>query len=599
MKKKPSWLKSTQEITSKFLSEAKNKVSESLKDIDETLHVSSVASETSAKTKQFASEVNTKLKVTETFNKCSEAVSSSLQDYKKTDDYKALSKNTKLAKAFIKEDLLDPANAYFESKGVKSAARDFSRSAIEGYGKIRKYVKPYYAPETPEELLINTKLELIYINACILQVSRDEAEDLANKFGAAIASKIAGVATVGSLLGLVSMFGTAGTGTAIATLSGAAATNATLAWVGGLLGGGMATGALLTGGVALVVGVGVYKMLGSEARQYSDLSEQEIRIVESTGFLIAAINDILADPNKTLSVDDAKQLLENTLKPMHQLLLSQSEDIVQYLDNKNAIAFRQYALIDFEKQVIDGFDYFITAEQQHQKKHHVEFAIAGVIYALLTRTAVDDSEASQLALEAIRRVRGDWAECSESEISDVLASYSKEQLQGLANNAKGIYHEMLFVKEYNDTHLDSYAEMHSATNHAGSDVVIRSKETGEVLQECQLKASSSDAIVRDHFEKYPDIEVMATSEIAANIEGYESSGISNIVITEKMNDTLSDITDNTILDRTLESSGIAIAAQSAMQLLNGQRNIGEMGGSILKTAGITGTSTALVAYLFG
>lgn len=63
-------------------------------------------------------------------------------------------------------------------------------------------------------------------------------------------------------LGLVATLGTASTGTAIAGLSGAAATNATLAWIGGgslaAGGGGVAAGsAIMTGGVAvIVIGVG-------------------------------------------------------------------------------------------------------------------------------------------------------------------------------------------------------------------------------------------------------------------------------------------------------------------------------------------------------
>lgn len=73
----------------------------------------------------------------------------------------------------------------------------------------------------------------------------------------------AGGTAVGALtsvtaMGLVSTFATASTGTAISTLSGAAATNATLAWFGGGAiaagGGGTALGAtILTGGTAAVV----------------------------------------------------------------------------------------------------------------------------------------------------------------------------------------------------------------------------------------------------------------------------------------------------------------------------------------------------------
>jgi len=63
---------------------------------------------------------------------------------------------------------------------------------------------------------------------------------------------VAGTATTS----LVAAFGTCSTGTAISSLSGAAATNATLAWLGGGAasagGGGMAAGALVLGGIVVV-----------------------------------------------------------------------------------------------------------------------------------------------------------------------------------------------------------------------------------------------------------------------------------------------------------------------------------------------------------
>lgn len=72
----------------------------------------------------------------------------------------------------------------------------------------------------------------------------------------------AGALGSAATFGLVATFGAASTGTAIASLSGAAATNATLAWIGGGTlaagGGGVAAGAtILTGGTALIaIGVG-------------------------------------------------------------------------------------------------------------------------------------------------------------------------------------------------------------------------------------------------------------------------------------------------------------------------------------------------------
>ena len=72
-------------------------------------------------------------------------------------------------------------------------------------------------------------------------------------------SSIAGGAAVLTTMALVSAFGTASTGTAIATLSGAAATNATLAALGGGAisagGGGMAVGAMVLSGIGVAAAI--------------------------------------------------------------------------------------------------------------------------------------------------------------------------------------------------------------------------------------------------------------------------------------------------------------------------------------------------------
>lgn len=67
-------------------------------------------------------------------------------------------------------------------------------------------------------------------------------------------AKLAGAATTAGIWGAVSTLGTAGTGTAIGTLSGAASTSATLAWIGGLVGGGMAAGAIILPAAGLAAG---------------------------------------------------------------------------------------------------------------------------------------------------------------------------------------------------------------------------------------------------------------------------------------------------------------------------------------------------------
>ena len=80
--------------------------------------------------------------------------------------------------------------------------------------------------------------------------------------GGLVSSATSGVATAASAYGLVGMLASASTGTAISTLSGAAATNATLAWLGGGTlasgGGGIAAGTMVFGG--LVAGPAIMVM---------------------------------------------------------------------------------------------------------------------------------------------------------------------------------------------------------------------------------------------------------------------------------------------------------------------------------------------------
>ncbi len=146
--------------------------------------------------------------------------------------------------------------------------------------------------------------------------------------GAALNTTV-GAATVGGVTGLVGAFGTASTGTALASLSGAAANSATLAAIGGVVGGGMAAGGLLLagGGIGAGVAAGIYgkrALLGS-ARRLEDLAGFETRIVVAiTAFRKGAFATdgplpVLTDKEKSevrsLFLDDLLQQLKAHLKP--------------------------------------------------------------------------------------------------------------------------------------------------------------------------------------------------------------------------------------------------------------------------------------------
>ena len=167
-----------------------------------------------------------------------------------------------------------------------------------------------------------------------------------------IGSGIAGVGA-GALLGWgtyggVMALGTASTGAAIGGLSGAAATNATLAWLGGGAlaagGGGMALGTMVLGGIiagpALLVAGGIF---GSKAKEklnnaYSNLSEA--KKIESQ---LKSAGDEL-----WIIIKNAKQLQE-IIRALQTLLRKANKEMEKVTEKSNNWA--EYTRYDKDKVI--------------------------------------------------------------------------------------------------------------------------------------------------------------------------------------------------------------------------------------------------------
>lgn len=209
----------------------------------------------------------------------------------------------------------------------------------------------------------------------------------------------AGSATsTAGVFGLASVFGTAGTGTAIGTLSGAAANSATLAW----LGGSVATGSIV------IIGVGI---AGGLAAKY--------------------ISDKIAE---------------------------------------------------------------------------------GALHDML--------------LDAIRRSDSELADATPAQIAEHFQHYTPEQMQGVINNVKGIFHEMWYARKENTDGDGITADLPDSTTYKGGDIEITNIATGAV-EMVQLKATDSLAYIQEHLVKYPDIKILVTDEIAQRFDSLESSGFFN------------------------------------------------------------------------
>ena len=183
----------------------------------------------------------------------------------------------------------------------------------------------------------------------------------------------AGIKSVGTAyamaqagIGLVGLFGTASTGTAISGLTGAAAWNATLAWFGGgslaAGGGGMALGTMVLGGIAvgpaLMIGGFVLGGQGekalTKARNYEAQTNIAITKLDASqdflGQVQRRITELMAVVN-TLNNEAIEGLvaLESKVFLRSGLLLKESEELalelVDFRIERDAAQFQQVLLL--------------------------------------------------------------------------------------------------------------------------------------------------------------------------------------------------------------------------------------------------------------
>ena len=240
--------------------------------------------------------------------------------------------------------------AYGEMKKIctlKGALAEY-KSLYERIGKI-KGREPRH-----QQLLERSKINIQKLENVAVSV-----EEIAGATGAAA---VGGAAAVAGAYGLAGLIGTASTGTAIGTLSGAAATNATLAWLGGgalsVGGAGMAGGAMVLGGIALapfaLIAGGLFAAKASqqlnEAENFYDKVEVETEKMQTLISQLALIRqgtEILQNLATSL-----EQLLEVLNKDLENIIYScekrrEIKYITEYSHRKSSERSQKNFLVRF------------------------------------------------------------------------------------------------------------------------------------------------------------------------------------------------------------------------------------------------------------
>ena len=175
---------------------------------------------------------------------------------------------------------------------------------------------------TYRNFLENVRDSLEGIKAAILQTSIDEVRLVRVNSTRALKGLVF-VGATSSTLGIVTLFGTAGTGTAISTLSGAALTSSQLAFLGL---GSMASGVFVLSAIAfatsLAAGWMYKKTVYGKPRKFETLSDNEVSILSMIDSLVAPLTDVLetTSENHSYSREDFFLYAFDGLAPLQILL---------------------------------------------------------------------------------------------------------------------------------------------------------------------------------------------------------------------------------------------------------------------------------------
>lgn len=159
------------------------------------------------------------------------------------------------------------------------------------------------------------------------------------------------------------MLATASTGTAISSLSGVAATNATLAWLGGgsiaAGGGGMALGSAVLGGVVAGPALAIFgHIMGNKGEEALNLAyaniEQAKTIKQESKLVVSKLNAIeqVADLAES-TFSKISTTLRRSVRKLDEVIETHGEDFSQFDESSREVVFKTVKYAQLIKAMLD------------------------------------------------------------------------------------------------------------------------------------------------------------------------------------------------------------------------------------------------------
>jgi hypothetical protein len=232
---------------------------------------------------------------------------------------------------------------------------------------------------------------------------------------------------------------------------------------------------------------------------------------------------------------------------------------------------------------------YAAAETLVSNKVNVGAFTAGILMLLNGERGYESIPDDSLVLEAFRRSDSSLSDASVEEIAAHVAGYSGDQLPGLINNVKGIYHEIAYVEAENSDGDAWTAELMPETNAPNVDVILSNDVTGETLS-LQLKATDAEHYVHAAVTENQDVIVQATTEVADSVALAEGSGFSNAQLTadvEGTTDLLTEGAGEAVIGEMIDGAvtgGIVTGAIGIAAARTSKNESGDLAGAMTKAA---------------
>ena len=159
------------------------------------------------------------------------------------------------------------------------------------------------------------------------------------------------------------LLATASTGTAISTLSGAAATNATLAWLGGgsiaAGGGGMALGTMVLGSLVAGPAIAIFGHIvgnkGAEALAIAQSNEEKAKTYQNECALVCGKLQAIHEVVKLANTTFLKVIVElrRSTEKLDGVIEVCGENYAEYAEESQSIVFRSVKIAQLTKAMID------------------------------------------------------------------------------------------------------------------------------------------------------------------------------------------------------------------------------------------------------